>query len=110
LIRTDGNGLDLLRSGTIRLRSDETGFDRSVSTDDDALLNEARFGRSTLDGSVQPAADLTPAAFGIRNGVNAPTGRPQILVAGDLNFGGPALFPLGRIASYELGSFWEPGP
>ena len=40
--------------------------------------------------------ELNPAAFGIQNGVVRPIGLPQMLVAGGLNFGGPANVPLGR--------------
>jgi hypothetical protein len=60
------------------------------------LLNEARFGRSRLDGGTLPSASLNPADYGIANGVSHPIGLPQIVVAGDLNFGGPAIFPQGR--------------
>jgi hypothetical protein len=61
-----------------------------------ALVNEARFGRSYLLGGTFPAAALNPAAFGVGNGVNRSIGLPQIVVAGDLNFGGPATLPQGR--------------
>jgi Carboxypeptidase regulatory-like domain/TonB dependent receptor-like, beta-barrel len=60
------------------------------------LLNEAQFGRSRLNGGTFPAALLNPADYGIANGVSEPIGLPQIVVAGDLNFGGPAIFPQGR--------------
>jgi hypothetical protein len=60
------------------------------------LLNEARLGKSGQDGSSFPAAQLNPADFGIENGVNRPIGLPQIVVAGALNFGGPATLPQGR--------------
>ena len=60
------------------------------------LLNEARFGRTGQDGSSFPAAQLNPATVGVGNGVDRPIGLPQILVAGALNFGGPALYPQGR--------------
>ncbi len=60
------------------------------------LLNEARFGQTMQDGSTLPAAALNPADFGIANGVTRPIGLPQIVVAGSLNFGGPALLPQGR--------------
>jgi Carboxypeptidase regulatory-like domain len=60
------------------------------------LVNEVRFGRSRLVGGTFPAAPLDPRAFGIANGVTGPVGLPQIVVAGDLNFGGPAVFPQGR--------------
>ena len=43
-----------------------------------------------------PAATLNPAAFGIGNGVDRPVGLPQMIVAGGLNFGGPAIYPQGR--------------
>ena len=60
------------------------------------LLNQARFGRSVLRGGSFPAAPLNPAAFGIRNGVTHPLALPQMIVAGDLNFGGPGVMPQGR--------------
>jgi hypothetical protein len=61
-----------------------------------ALLNEARFGRSRLRGGTFPAAPLNPVAFGIANGVTRPIGLPQMVVAGDLIFGGPGTLPQGR--------------
>jgi hypothetical protein len=61
-----------------------------------ALLNEARFGRSALSSTNEPVGALNPADFGIQNGIVRPIGLPQILVAGGLNFGGPAIFPAGR--------------
>ncbi len=60
------------------------------------LLNEARFGRSSQDGGTYPKTRLNPAEMGIGNGVNQPIGLPQLLVAGGLNFGGPAPYPQGR--------------
>jgi hypothetical protein len=75
---------------------------RSVLTADathifgSALLNEARFGRSVLRGGINPARQVNPAAFGIRNGVERNIGLPQMIVAGGLNFGGPANYPQGR--------------
>jgi carboxypeptidase family protein/TonB-dependent receptor-like protein len=60
------------------------------------LLNEMRFGQTAQDGSTYPAASLNPADFGIGNGVDRPIGLPQIIVAGSLNFGGPAILPQGR--------------
>jgi hypothetical protein len=61
-----------------------------------ALLNEARFGRSRLNGGTFPATTLNPADFDIGNGVSRPIGLPQMIVAGDLNFGGPGTLPQGR--------------
>ena len=61
-----------------------------------SLLNEIRFGRTTLSSATRPATPLNPAELGIRDGVTQPIGLPQIIVAGDLNFGGPAPFPQGR--------------
>jgi hypothetical protein len=61
-----------------------------------ALLNEARFGRTHLDGGTFPASVLNPMEFGIRNGVTRPIGLPQMIVAGGLNFGGPGTLPQGR--------------
>jgi hypothetical protein len=61
-----------------------------------ALLNEARVGRTHLTGGTFPAAALNPSDFGIGNGVTRPIGLPQMIVAGDLNFGGPGLLPQGR--------------
>jgi outer membrane receptor protein involved in Fe transport len=60
------------------------------------LLNEARFGRTAQDGATYPANSSNPASFGIGNGVARPIGLPQMLVAGGLNFGGPAIYPQGR--------------
>jgi hypothetical protein len=61
-----------------------------------SAVNEARFGRSYLHGGTFPAAPLNPLDFGIRDGVTRPIGLPQIIVAGDLNFGGPGTLPQGR--------------
>ena len=61
-----------------------------------ALLNEVRFGRTHLDGGTFPASPLNPADFGIRNGVTRAIGLPQMIVAGELNFGGPGTLPQGR--------------
>lgn len=60
------------------------------------LLNEARFGQTGQDGASFPAAKLNPADFGIGNGVDRAIGLPQMIVAGALNFGGPAIYPQGR--------------
>jgi hypothetical protein len=68
-------------------------YAQTVSKD---LLNEARVGYSRLHGGTYPAAQQNPADFGIRNGVTRPIGLPQMVVAGDLNFGGPAILPQGR--------------
>ena len=68
-----------------------------------ATVNEVRFGRNRLVGGTLPAAPLNPTNFGIGNGVTRPIGLPQIIVAGDLNFGGPANLPQGRTdTSYVL--------
>jgi len=61
-----------------------------------SALNEARFGLTAQDGSTLPAASLNPTEFGISDGVNQPIGLPQLIVAGALNFGGPASLPQGR--------------
>jgi hypothetical protein len=61
-----------------------------------SVLNEARFGRSSQDGSTFPITKLNPIEFGIGNGVDHPIGLPQMVVAGGLNFGGPATLPQGR--------------
>jgi hypothetical protein len=68
-----------------------------------ATVNEVRFGRNRLVGGTLPAAPLNPTAFGIGNGVTRAIGLPQMIVAGDLNFGGPATLPQGRTdTSYVL--------
>ncbi len=92
------------RGGNTSIPGFGTAFesDRSVLTIDGthifgaALVNEARFGRSDLSGTTTPLVQLNPTAFGIRNGVLRPIGLPQISVAGDLVFGGPANSPSGR--------------
>jgi hypothetical protein len=61
-----------------------------------AVINEVRFGRNRLAGTVVPAAELNPAELGIENGVTRAIGLPQLIVAGALNFGGPMNFPAGR--------------
>ena len=62
-----------------------------------AAVNEARFGFNRWSTRTTPNAQLNPAEFGIRNGINEPIGLPQISIAGgDLNFGGPANNPSGR--------------
>jgi hypothetical protein len=61
-----------------------------------AFLNDARFGRTHLDGRTFPASPLNPVDFDIGNGVTTAIGLPQMIVAGGLNFGGPATFPSGR--------------
>jgi hypothetical protein len=64
-------------------------------------LNEARFGRSSLYGTIVPAAAMSPSDYGIGNGVTRAIGLPQLSVAGGLTFGGPANYPQGRTdASY----------
>ena len=60
------------------------------------LLNEARFGRTRLDGGTFPASPLNPLEYGIRNGVTNAIGLPQMIVAGAVNFGGPGTLPQGR--------------
>ena len=60
------------------------------------LLNEVRFGHSGQDGRSIPAAQLNPAMFGIGNGVDRAIGLPQVVIAGGLSFGGPAIYPQGR--------------
>jgi hypothetical protein len=67
-----------------------------------ALLNEARFSRSDLEGKTVTVAQLNPADFGIQNGVVRPIGLPQITVAGGLSFGGPFQFPQGRRDGFYL--------
>jgi carboxypeptidase family protein len=58
---------------------------------DPVMVNEARLGFSRNHLVVAAGAPLNPADFGIRNGVNRPAGLPLVNVAGELNFGGPAL-------------------
>jgi hypothetical protein len=68
-----------------------------------STLNEARFGRSHLTGGTFPAAPLNPTDYGIGDGVTRAIGLPQMIVAGDLNFGGPGTLPQGRFdTSYVL--------
>jgi hypothetical protein len=61
-----------------------------------SALNEFRFGRSGLRGGTFPATTLNPVDFGIGNGITRAIGLPQMIVAGALNFGGPATLPMGR--------------
>lgn len=59
-------------------------------------VNELRFGRNKLNGGTFTASTANPAELGIRDGVTQPIGLPQMIVAGDLNFGGPGPLPQGR--------------
>jgi len=59
-------------------------------------VNEARFGFNRISFTGLAGADLNPADFGIRNGVDQLGALPQINVAGGLNFGGPTQLPQGR--------------
>ena len=68
-----------------------------------ATVNEVRFGRSGLIGGTFPAAPLNPTDFSLGNGITRPIGLSQMIVAGDLNFGGPGNLPQGRTdTSYVL--------
>lgn len=68
------------------------------------MVNEARFGfnRNYVIGHTR--AQLNPAEFGIRNGIDQSIGLPQINVAGGLNFGGPSTLPQGRGATTFIAS------
>jgi len=59
-------------------------------------VNELRFGRNKLNGGTFTASTANPADYGIGDGVTQPIGLPQLIVAGDLNFGGPGTLPQGR--------------
>jgi hypothetical protein len=60
-------------------------------------VNELRLGLNRLSSTTQPNALLNPTDFGIRDGIAKPIGLPQINVSGgNLNFGGPSVFPSGR--------------
>ena len=62
-----------------------------------SVVNELRLGFNRFSATTIPLAQLNPADFGIKNGVNEPIGLPQMNVAGGgLNFGGPANQPSGR--------------
>jgi hypothetical protein len=68
-----------------------------------ATVNETRFGRTRHVGGTFPATLLNPADFNIASGVTRAIGLPQMIVAGDLNFGGPGTLPMGRTdTSYVL--------
>ena len=67
-----------------------------------STTNEVRYGRTHLTGGTLAAAALNPVEFGIGNGVTRAIGLPQMIVAGDLNFGGPAPFPQGRIDALHV--------
>lgn len=61
------------------------------------LTNEARLGFNRINITFTPNAQLNPADFDIRNGINADIGLPQMSITGfNFNLGGPAGFPQGR--------------
>ena len=62
-----------------------------------SVVSELRLGFNRFSSSSTPLAQLNPAELGIKNGVKAPIGLPQINIAGgSLNLGGPANQPSGR--------------
>jgi hypothetical protein len=61
-----------------------------------------RYGRTHVNGGTFTAATLNPIEFGIGNGVSRALGLPQMIVAGDLNFGGPGPFPQGRFDTLHV--------
>jgi hypothetical protein len=67
-----------------------------------STTNEARYGRTHVNGGTFTAAALNPVQFGIGNGVTRAIGLPQMIVAGDLNFGGPGSFPQGRFDTLHV--------
>lgn len=64
--------------------------------------NELRYGRTHLTGGTFTASTLNPLTFGIASGVTREIGLPQMIVAGDLNFGGPGAFPQGRFDTLHV--------
>ena len=86
---------------------DERGGHRQVMTFNEthvfspALVNEARFGFNRLNISFNPLlTGLNMADLGINTGVTAASPLPQITISGpNLNIGGPAGFPSGRIVT-----------
>lgn len=61
------------------------------------LVNEFRVGFNRWYSTNKPNTEVSPADFGINNGIFEPIGLPQISVAGGgLIFGGPAAQPSGR--------------
>ena len=67
-----------------------------------STTNEIRYGRTHVNGGTFPAATLNPIEFGIGNGVTRALGLPQMIVAGDLNFGGPGPHPQGRFDTLHV--------
>ena len=67
-----------------------------------STTNEMRYGRTHVNGGTFTAAALNPTEFGIGNGVTRGIGLPQMVVAGDLNFGGPGPFPQGRFDTLHV--------
>jgi len=59
-------------------------------------VNEARFGFNRISFTGLAWAQLNPADFGIRIGIDQASALPQINIAGGLNFGGPSQLPQGR--------------
>ena len=59
-------------------------------------VNEARLGFNRISFNALAGAELNPADFGIRVGIDRVGALPQINVAGGLNFGGPTQIPQGR--------------
>jgi len=91
-----GSGTNIPGFGQVRSIWKSTLTVNETHTFGATLLNEVRFGETAQDGHSLPATGLNPVDFGIANGVDRPIGLPQMIVAGALNFGGPAILPQGR--------------
>jgi hypothetical protein len=101
--QSDVRGEPILQGNTIPGFGDTRESHRQVFTLNEAhtfspnLVNEARLGFNRIHITFTPNAQLNPADFGIKNGINQAIGLPQINVSGaTLNFGGPNGFPQGR--------------
>ncbi|HEU4712692.1 MAG TPA: hypothetical protein VFS76_14060 [Pyrinomonadaceae bacterium] len=96
-LQTDNRDEPTLQGNTIPGFGDKRPGTRQILTVNmphivsPTIVNELRLGfnRNTL--IVAAGAPLNPSEFSIRNSVDKPIGLPLISVAGDLNFGGPAL-------------------
>ncbi len=102
-IQRDKRGEPVLQLNTIPGFGDTRQSRRQIFTLNEThtfgakMVNEARFGFNRINITFTPNAQLNPADYGIRNGVNESIGLPQIAVDGlGLNFGGPSGFPQGR--------------
>ncbi|MBO0719667.1 MAG: TonB-dependent receptor, partial [Blastocatellia bacterium] len=99
----DSRGEPTLQGNTLPGFGDKRESHRQILTFNEThtfsptVVNEARVGFNRINITFTPNLQVSPADFGINNGVTAPISLPQINISGgNFNIGGPQNFPQGR--------------